>query len=167
MTYPDATSKGYIYNETANSPAVSGTSFLTGIVDEKGVRYETIKFDYNHRAYHAEFAGGVDTTTLDYAASTWKGTLPVTVKGPLGATSKLGFVDTGKGRLMPAGGSAACGDQCNQPYKAMTYDVNGYPASVTDFKGITTRTTYTADGLLAEQVDAVDTPAAHHDDHLG
>ncbi len=158
VTYPDATSKGYIYNETANSPTVSGTSFLTGIVDEKGVRYETIKFDYNHRAYHAEFAGGVDTTTLDYAASTWKGTLPVTVKGPLGATSKLGFVDTGKGRLMPAGGSAACGDQCNQPYKAMTYDVNGYPASVTDFKGITTRTTYTADGLLAEQVDAVDTP---------
>lgn len=158
VTYPDATSKGYIYNETANSPTVSGTSFLTGIVDEKGVRYETIKFDYNHRAYHAEFAGGVDTTTLDYAASTWKGTLPVTVKGPLGATSKLGFVDTGKGRLMPAGGSAACGDQCNQPYKAMTYDVNGYPASVTDFKGITTRTTYTADGLLAEQVDAADTP---------
>ncbi|WP_240502879.1 RHS repeat-associated core domain-containing protein [Stenotrophomonas sp. TD3] len=158
VTYPDATSKGYIYNETANSPTVSGTSFLTGIVDEKGVRYETVKFDYNHRAYHAEFAGGVDTTTLDYAASTWKGTLPVTVKGPLGATSKLGFVDTGKGRLMPAGGSAACGDQCNQPYKAMTYDVNGYPASVTDFKGITTRTTYTADGLLAEQIDAVDTP---------
>lgn len=158
VTYPDATSKGYIYNETANSPTVAGTSFLTGIVDEKGVRYETIKFDYTHRAYHAEFAGGVDTTTLDYAASTWKGTLPVTVKGPLGATSKLGFVDTGKGRLMPAGGSAACGDQCNQPYKAMTYDVNGYPASVTDFKGITTRTTYTADGLLAEQVDAVDTP---------
>lgn len=158
VTYPDATSKGYIYNETANSPTVAGTSFLTGIVDEKGVRYETIKFDYTHRAYHAEFAGGVDTTTLDYAASTWKGTLPVTVKGPLGATSKLGFVDTGKGRLMPAGGSAACGDQCNQPYKAMTYDVNGYPASVTDFKGITTRTTYTADGLLAEQVDAADTP---------
>ncbi|WP_329953659.1 RHS repeat-associated core domain-containing protein [Stenotrophomonas sepilia] len=158
VTYPDTTSKGYIYNETANSPTVAGTSFLTGIVDEKGVRYETIKFDYNHRAYHAEFAGGVDTTTLDYAASTWKGTLPVTVKGPLGATSKLGFVDTGKGRLMPAGGSAACGDQCNQPYKAMTYDVNGYPASVTDFKGITTRTTYTADGLLAEQVDAADTP---------
>lgn len=158
VTYPDATSKGYIYNETANSPTVSGTSFLTGIVDEKGIRYETIKFDYNHRAYHAEFAGGVDITTLDYAASTWKGTLPVTVKGPLGATSKLGFVDTGKGRLMPAGGSAACGDQCNQPYKAMTYDVNGYPASVTDFKGITTRTTYTADGLLAEQVDAADTP---------
>ncbi|MEN5355894.1 RHS repeat-associated core domain-containing protein [Stenotrophomonas sepilia] len=158
VTYPDATSKGYIYNETANSPTVAGTSFLTGIVDEKGVRHETIKFDYNHRAYHAEFAGGVDTTTLDYAASTWKGTLPVTVKGPLGATSKLGFVDTGKGRLMPAGGSAACGDQCNQPYKAMTYDVNGYPASVTDFKGITTRTTYTADGLLAEQVDAADTP---------
>lgn len=158
VTYPDGTSKGYIYNETANSPTVAGTSFLTGIVDEKGVRYETIKFDYNHRAYHAEFAGGVDTTTLDYAASTWKGTLPVTVKGPLGATSKLGFVDTGKGRLMPAGGSAACGDQCNQPYKAMTYDANGYPASVTDFKGITTRTTYTADGLLAEQVDAADTP---------
>ncbi|WP_414604469.1 RHS repeat-associated core domain-containing protein, partial [Stenotrophomonas sp. AR029] len=158
VTYPDTTSKGYIYNETANSPTVAGTSFLTGIVDEKGVRYETIKFDYNHRAYHAEFAGGVDTTTLDYAASTWKGTLPVTVKGPLGATSKLGFVDTGKGRLMPAGGSAPCGDQCNQPYKAMTYDTNGYPASVTDFKGITTRTTYTADGLLAEQVDAADTP---------
>ncbi|SNY63447.1 RHS repeat-associated core domain-containing protein [Stenotrophomonas sp. CC120223-11] len=158
VTYPDTTSKGYIYNETANSPTVAGTSFLTGIVDEKGVRYETIKFDYAHRAYHAEFAGGVDATTLDYAASTWKGTLPVTVKGPLGATSKLGFVDTGKGRLMPAGGSAACGDQCNQPYKAMTYDVNGYPASVTDFKGITTRTTYTADGLLAEQVDAADTP---------
>ncbi|PSD10734.1 type IV secretion protein Rhs, partial [Stenotrophomonas maltophilia] len=158
VTYPDTTSKGYIYNETANSPTVAGTSFLTGIVDEKGVRYETIKFDYNHRAYHAEFAGGVDTTTLDYAASTWKGTLPVTVKGPLGATSKLGFVDTGKGRLMPAGGSAPCGDQCNQPYKAMTYDANGYPASVTDFKGITTRTTYTADGLLAEQVDAADTP---------
>ncbi|QNA95126.1 RHS repeat protein [Stenotrophomonas maltophilia] len=160
VTYPDATSKGYIYNETANSPTVAGASFLTGIVDEKGVRYETIKFDYTHRAYHAEFAGGVDTTTLDYAASTWKGTLPVTVKGPLGATSKLGFVDTGKGRLMPAGGSAPCGDQCNQPYKAMTYDANGYPASVTDFKGITTRTTYTADGLLAEQVDAADTPSS-------
>lgn len=157
VTYPDFTVKGYIYNEPANSPAAAGTSFLTGIIDEKGARYETIKYNYNNRAYHAEFAGGVDTTTLDYAASTWKGTLPVTVKGPLGAASRLGFVDTGKGRLMPAGGSAACGNQCNQPYKAMTYDANGYPASVTDFKGSITRTVYGPNGLLAEQVEAAGT----------
>src|SRR6185437_9632429 len=158
VAYPDGTSNGYVYNEPANSPTVAGTSFLTGIVDEKGVRYETVKYNAGNRAYYAEFAGGVDATTIDYAAYIMKGVMPVTVKGPLGATSNYGFVDTGKGRIMPSGGSAACGTQCNQPYKAMTYDANGYPASVKDFKGITTRTTYTADGLLAEQVDAADTP---------
>lgn len=158
VVYPDDTSKGYVYNEPANSPTVAGSSFLTGIVDEKGVRYETVKYNAGHRAYYTEFAGGVDATTIDYAVYVMNGVKPVTVKGPLGATSNYGFVDTGKGRIMPSGGSAACGTQCNQPYKAMTYDANGYPASVKDFKGITTRTTYTADGLLAEQVDAADTP---------
>src|SRR6185437_17150051 len=43
VAYPDGTSNGYVYNEPANSPTVDGTSFLTGIVDEKGVRYETVK----------------------------------------------------------------------------------------------------------------------------
>lgn len=157
-TAPDGTSKGYIYNERVNTSSADRPGFLTGITDEKGNRYETVKYLSSNRAYYTEFAGGVDATTLSYAALTSNGTLPVTVKSTLGAQSLLKFSDTGKGRTLPAGGSAACGSQCNQPYKSMTYDANGYPASKTDFKGNITRTTYSPDGLLTQQIDGAESP---------
>lgn len=157
-TYPDGSTKGYLYNEQANTSSYNRPGFLTGITDENGKRYETIKYLSSNRAYYTEFAGGVDATTLEYASLTSNGTLPVTVKSTLGAQSLLKFSDTGKGRILPAGGSVACGAQCNQPYKSMTYDANGHPASTTDFRGVITRTTYTADGLLAVQIEAYGTP---------
>ncbi len=157
-TYPDGSSKGYIYNEQINTSSSDRPGFLTGITDEKGKRYETVRYLASNRAYYTEFAGGVDATTLDYATLTSNGTLPVTVKSTLGVQTLLKFTDTGKGRLLPAGGNAACGSQCNQPYKSMTYDTNGYPASTTDFKGNITRTIYSPDGLLTQQIDGAGSP---------
>jgi RHS repeat-associated protein len=157
VSYPDGTAVGYLYNETAATGGTNLPGVLTGIVDERGIRYETIKYKSNRSAYNASFSGGVDTTTIDYAAATQNYVLPASVTGPLGATTNLKFIDVAKGRILPAGGSAPCGNQCNQPWKSMTYDVNGYPATATDFKGNINRTTFTIDGLLSRQINASDT----------
>lgn len=158
VVYADGTGVKYVYNEAGFTGGSKLPGVLTGVFDEKGTRYETIKYLDGRRATDSAFAGGVDATNVDYSAVISNGIVKATVLSPLGVKSNLDFVDVAQGRILSVGGSAPCGNQCNQPWKSMAYDANGYPASVTDFKGVVTKTTYTADGLLAQQVEAFGTP---------
>ncbi|NIJ97092.1 RHS repeat-associated core domain-containing protein [Xanthomonas arboricola] len=158
VTYPDGKSLGYRYNEKAFTAGFNLPGALTGIIDEKGVRYENITFNSSWRAISTSFAGNVDTTKVEYGSLITNGANSATVTGPLGTRTELKFANTGYGAIRPVGGSAACGDQCNQPWKSITYDASGYQASATDFKGNKTQTTFTPDGLLTQQIDAVGTP---------
>ncbi|MDF4026305.1 RHS repeat-associated core domain-containing protein [Luteibacter sp. PPL201] len=155
VTYPDQSTRQYVYSEPAYAAAPTRfPSQLTGVIDEKGVRFETTTFDDSNHALSSQFAGGADKITLDYGNVTQYGGVPAVLKTPLGLSVTLSFADDGTGMLKPRGTNVACGNQCSQPWKASPYDANGYPSSFTDFKGNVTQTTYDANGLLTQQVDA-------------
>lgn len=144
-TYPDGGVRKYFYNESAY---VSGSlpNAMTGIVDEKGIRFETTTYDSLGMARSSSFAGGVDKFTMAPGST-------VTVTTPLGASSTLNFTPV-LGAYHLATSSAACGDACNQPFKARGFDANGFPSSYTDRAGVVTKTSYDANGLLTQQIDA-------------
>lgn len=147
---PDGGKRQYVYNETSFTGGVSLPNAMTGVIDEKGVRYETTTYNSDGKAVSSYFAGNVDTFTIDYSKAT--------VTTPLGATTKLAFTDA-VGRQKVSQSSTPCGIACNQPLAGQTFDVNGYPASTTDFNGVVSTTTYDAHGLLIRKVDASGTDA--------
>lgn len=153
--YSDGKSIGYLYNEGSYTGGNNLPGVMTGVIDEKGVRYETITYQSSRKATSASFADGVDTTKIDYNAYSTNGIVNSSVIGPLGTRSGLTFVDAATGAIRLAGAGAPCGTQCNQSYKAITYDANGYLASTTDFQGNKTQTSFDSDGLLKQQIDAV------------
>lgn len=160
VTFADGTSRQYLYAEPAYAASPSTyPSELTGIIDEKGVRYETTTFNSNNRATSNQFAGGADKISLSYASYYSNGGIPADLTTPLGLVVTLGFADDGAQMLKPSGTSTYCGNQCNQGDKSVTYDTNGYPATRTDYKGTVTKTTYDANGLLTQQIEASGTAA--------
>lgn len=160
VTYSDGSSRQYLYAESAYAAAPSSyPSELTGIIDEKGVRYETTTFDGTNHALTNQFAGGADKITLSYANYYQNGGIPASMTTPLGLVVTLGFADDGAQMLKPSGANTYCGSQCNQTTKATTYDANGFPASTTDYKGTVTTTAYDVNGLLTHKVEASGTDA--------
>ncbi|WDM74386.1 DUF6531 domain-containing protein [Xanthomonas cucurbitae] len=156
VKYPDGNSIGYLYNESDFTWGNNLPGVMTGVIDEKGGRYETITYQSGgRRATSASFAGGVDTTRIDYDAYSTNGIVNASVAGPLGVRSYFSFVDAATGAIRFASSGLPCGTQCNQPYRAITYDANGYVASMTDFLGNKTQTSFDVNGLLQQQVDAV------------
>ncbi|WP_233368442.1 RHS repeat-associated core domain-containing protein [Xanthomonas hortorum] len=153
--YPDGKSIGYLYNESSYTGGNNLLGVMTGVIDEKGTRYETITYQSSRKATSASFAGDVDTTKIDYNAYSTNGIVNSAVIGPLGTRSGLTFVDAATGAIRLAGAGTPCGTQCNQSYKAITYDANGYVASTTDFQGNKTQTSFDSDGLLKQQIDGV------------
>ncbi|MCE4353561.1 polymorphic toxin type 34 domain-containing protein [Xanthomonas hortorum] len=153
--YSDEKSIGYIYNESNYTGGNNLPGVMTGVIDEKGVRYETITYQSSRKATSASFADGVDTTKIDYNAYSTNGIVDSAVIGPLGTRSGLTFVDAATGAIRLAGAGTPCGTQCNQSYKAITYDANGYVASTTDFQGNKSQTSFDSDGLLKQQIDGV------------
>ncbi|WP_241094202.1 RHS repeat-associated core domain-containing protein [Xanthomonas bonasiae] len=154
VQYPDGKTRQYVYNEQTLTSKANLPTALTGVIDEKGVRFESTGYATNGKAISSSFAGNVDTTKVDYEIAMSNGGVPAKVTSPLGTSVFLSYADTGYGALKPSGANVACGNQCNQPWKSLTYDANGYPASVTDFRGTVTKTTYAAGGLLTQQIDA-------------
>lgn len=160
VTYADNSTRQYLYAEPAYA-AAPGTfpSELTGVVDEKGVRFETITYDSKNHGLTSQFAGGADKISLSYYNFSSYGGIPAQLTTPLGLVVQLNFVDDGAQTLKPSGAGTLCGNQCNQPWQSAKYDARGYPASFTDFRGTQTLTTYDANGLLTKQVEASGTDA--------
>lgn len=152
VQYPDTKTRQYVYNESSLTGGANLPNAMTGIIDEKGARYETTTFDSTGRATSSSFAGGVGTTKVTYNAD---GTSSVTF--PLGYTAKFGLT-TADGLARVGTLDQPCGPDCGQPWKSRTYDSNGYPASYTDFNNVTTQVTYDAYGLLHQETDALGTP---------
>ncbi|OOG49135.1 hypothetical protein B0E50_06980 [Rhodanobacter sp. C01] len=153
VTYPDSTFRQYVYNESTLTGGTNLPNALTGDIDEVGNRFTSIGYDSEGRASSSQLAGGVDDTQVVYNSN---GTSSVTY--PLGAQTTLGFV-TPNGSVHANSVSAPCGPACGQPNTAATFDTNGYPASATDWNGNITKTTYDANGLLDQQIDASGTPS--------
>jgi YD repeat-containing protein len=148
VTFPDGATRTYHYNEAAhvngggacgNLPGAGLVSALTGITDENGVRFATWEYDCQGRAVSSEHAGGVNKSTLSYAAG------QTTVSEFSGnSTSQPGNVRTyafskildsirNTAITTPAGPPAPCHD-CGDA-AAKTYDANSNVASRTDWNG--------------------------------
>jgi YD repeat-containing protein len=149
VTYPDGKTQQYTYNESSLTGGASLPNSITGVVDETNSRYQNIAYNASGQAVASGFIGNIDMTKITYNSN---GTSAV--QYPLGLTSTMTFLTTSNGLIRSATLDQPCGNECNQPWKSRTYDVNGYPASYTDFNGGVTKTTYDASGLLDQQIDA-------------
>jgi YD repeat-containing protein len=132
VTYQDGQTKTYHWDEvdyTSNAGATSSQyNLLTGITDENGQRYSTIRYDSKGQAISTELAGGV----LRYSFSNAQPRTSVTVTDPLGTARTFNFVNAAGLTQLASLTGAPC-DGCG-PASA-TYDSNGNVASQTDFNG--------------------------------
>ena len=154
VTYPDNTQRSYVYQNTTYPHA------LTGVIDEKGIRYSTDVYDSAGRDISTEFADGVNKYTLDYNYLTY-GYVPV--KNALGVTSTSTFTNINQVPLETLM-SQSC-PSCPAGYVntkiTTTYDANGNIKSQTDFNGNTTNYSYdTTRNLQLSRIEAASTPQA-------
>ena len=130
VTYPDGSVRQYHYENATHKNA------LTGITDERGVRYITYSYDTNGKAVGEVLAGGVESYGLTFGTNT------TTVTDPLGTARTYNF-QTILGVVKNTGQSQPGGSGCGPAAEAITYDANGNIASRTDFNG--KKTTYAYD----------------------
>ncbi len=128
VTYPDNTVRTYHHNEQAYTNNTDLPNALTGITDEKGVRYATYTYDTEGRAFITEHAGGADRHILAYSTGSTTITDPLVSDYTLQFQSILGVTKT-ISQSQPAGSG------CSAASSATTYDANGNVASRTDFNG--------------------------------
>ena len=129
VTYPDARSRTFLYENAAFPQA------LTGIIDESGERYATFSYDPQGRAISSELAGSADRYQVSYPSAS-----NASITDPLG-TSRTYSYSTIKGRLAVVGGSLPSGTG-EADASSRVQDANGLITSETDFKGVTTTTTW-------------------------
>ena len=148
VTWPDGSARSYVYDEQGLSASTVGNK-LTGVIDESGTRYATYTYQSDGRAISTQHAGGVDLHSVSYASDN-SGT-QITYPLGLQANATYAFHQS----VASIGTTSTnCGVGCSQNFKARTWDSNGYPASVTDFNGNITKTTYDVNGLIDQQIDA-------------
>jgi len=63
---PDGTTRQYHYNEQALTSATNLPTALTGITDERGIRFASFAYDAQARAVMSTHAGGAQQVTIDY-----------------------------------------------------------------------------------------------------
>lgn len=125
--------------------------FLTGITDERGVRYATFAYDSQGRAVSSSHAAGADLTQVAYNANG-----SVTITNPLGKQSVYHFTTIqGVKRISHIVGEPA--PNCPASNSTYTYDTRGLLASQTDHLGHITQHTYNARGLRTSTTQAVGT----------
>jgi YD repeat-containing protein len=127
---------------------------LTGVVDERGIRYSTFTYDTAGRALSTEHAGGVDrfsvsygtppaiTVTQTYDPSTllttrthdWQAPAGVQLTRPNGETTSAS-TSTVLGYPQATGQSQPAGSGCAAANSASTFDASGNLTSTDDFSG--------------------------------
>lgn len=148
ITYPDGKNRTFLYENVAFPQA------LTGILDETGARWGTFAYDAQGRAVTTELAGAADRYQVSYPSSG-----SAAVIDPLGTSRNYSY-GTIKGKLAVTGGSLPSGTG-ESDAASRVQDANGLITSETDFKGVTTSTTWDIARRLPTSVTrAVGTPEA-------
>ncbi|MFT3930869.1 MAG: RHS repeat-associated core domain-containing protein [Spongiibacteraceae bacterium] len=159
VTYPDNTTRSYVYNETVNTSGASLPNALTGIVDENSNRFGTYKYDTTGRAISSEHAGGVEKSTLSYNTDA-NGNITSTVVTDSLNTARIYSFTTILGVTKSTGVSQPCSSGCGAA-SATTYDANGNVSSKTDFNGNVTNYVYDLTrNLETSRTEAYNTPQA-------
>jgi len=146
VTYPDSSVLTLVYGENS-----AGSNDLTGVIDESSNRIDTTQYNSEDRATSTSGPSGIGQTSLVYTFTS-SGTLIEVVTDPLGKveTSTTEYL---LGTVRPLTVTQTC-TGCTTVSRQYSYDSNGYLASSTDFKGNLTKTTYAANGLLNQQIEA-------------
>lgn len=159
VTFPDLTTKGYIYDEPNLSAVTTRTGLLTGIQNENGSRYANFGYFSDGKANLSEHAGGVSRYTLTYPSIfQTKGT------DALGSVETFQFLYGGaslQNRQQLTSLSQTC-SSCAGGVRTTnySYDANGNISSRTDFNANVTNYTYDLTrNLETRRVEAVGKPA--------
>lgn len=135
--------------EKTNKP-----NLLTGITDERGVRFTTWTFDDQDRATSSEHAGGIshgDVAYNDDGSST--------VTNEFGKKSTYRFVTIDGVKRVSAIEGEALGS-CAMSNSTFTYDARGLLKTKTDNKGHLTSYDYNTRGLEVSRTEAAGTSQA-------
>lgn len=125
--------------------------FLTGITDERGVRYATYAYDSLGRAISSTHAAGADLTQVGYNAN---GT--TTVTNALGKQTVYHFaVINGVKHISQIVGEPS--PNCPASNSTYTYNARGLLTSQTDNKGNVSQHAYNARGLQTSRTEGVGT----------
>lgn len=145
VVYPDGSSKQYLY-EIDKFPRR-----LTGLVDERGIRYATWRYDAAGRAIGSEHAGGVEQSTLRFDSPTQR-----TVTNELGHETVYQF-DTIHGTYKVTSVSGLASANCPATNAQYTYDPDGNLDRVVDAEGNITDYDFNLRGLEVRRVEGVNT----------
>jgi YD repeat-containing protein len=151
VTYPDETpvvshdnpKRVYHYEDNQHPEA------LTGITDERGVRYATWAYDSEGRATLSRHADGANTGTFTYNSDG-----STTLTNALGRKATFKFVSAnGAKRISSVEGQATT--LCSATSKNYTYDAVGHKTSSTDWNGNITNYSYNDRDLVVSRTEAV------------
>lgn len=129
-------------------------ALLTGVTDERGVRYATWTYDDKSRATSSEHTGGAEHTQVTYNSDGSS-----TVTNALGKTTVYRFVSIGGSKRITAIDGEPS-PNCPSSNSTFTYDDRGLLKTKTDNKGNLTTYTYNARGLEISRTEASGTPQA-------
>ena len=153
VTFPDGTTRQYLYND-ARFPFA-----LTGIVDGSGAMYAHFGYDANGLANLTEHAGGAERISVSYLDATQ--VQVVTQTNAVSFTTKT-FTQqyiAGAPRITQIAWQPCAG--CAPVTENYRYDSNGYLAQKTDVQGVLTQYSYDLRGNPLARIEAAGTPYAH------
>ncbi|WP_339494159.1 RHS repeat protein [Pseudomonas sp. RA_105y_Pfl2_P56] len=138
--------KKYLYEDDHDS------RLLTGIIDERGIRYATWTYDSIGRAISSEHSQGAERVDIQYHSDE-----SVTVSNALGkgTTYNFGYFQGIKHITSIIGEPTT---DCPKSNSTFSYDERGLLTSQTDSKGVTTLYTHNDRGLETSRTEASNTP---------
>jgi len=154
VVFPDGNRKIYWYNEQENTSGINWPTALTGISDEKAVRFATFKYNGSFLATTTLHAGNVDKHTVEYYVP---GTL-IYVTDPLGV-KRAQRLSVAAQTIFNAGADQA--GAFTSGYQTITYDANGNPKLRTNF--LNAKTSYVFDlsrNLETQRIEGFGTSSA-------
>ncbi|RFC35886.1 MAG: RHS repeat-associated core domain-containing protein [Candidatus Nitrotoga sp. SPKER] len=139
-------SRTYIYDDSRN------LKWLTGIIDERGVRYASWTYDNQGRAISSSHANGAELTTISYNTDGSS-----TVTNALGKQATYQFqIIQGVKHITAIRGEPSPG--CPMSNSTVTYDEHGLVKTKTDNTGMITVYDYDDGGLEISRTEAAGTP---------
>ena len=170
---PDGLEYTYTYNATGDLTAViypnnggtrnyhyennSFSNALTGITDERGIRFATWSYDSQGRAISSEHHGSTEKVTLDYTHIDDSADSRVTATNALGKQTTYHFTTIhGVRKVTQVEGHQSA--HCAAANKAYTYDPSGFLASKTDWLGRLTSYTRNTKGQELTRTEATGSP---------
>jgi RHS repeat-associated protein len=147
VQYPDQKTRQYLYEDLTQRYQ------LTGLVDERGVRFATWTYDHLGRALSSEHAGGSDRYTFQYDDDYTIVTDPLNTQRTYQYTTLFN-------RKYLLSVTEACGSCSGGVAAKTTYDGRGLITGRTDFEGRVTTYARNDRGLVEVMTEAAGTPLA-------